>query len=297
VGSFFSIITPTYNRKQFLSEAIDSVLAQTYQSFEIILVDDGSTDETSSFVRLKYGEVPQVLYFYKENEERGAARNFGLTKAKGDYVVFFDSDDWMLPQYLEVLDDCIRRHAPDFVAAKYSFLDPDTERQWPSSTSNLKEGWYGVESFLRGNMLACNYAVRANASFHPFPPARELASMEDWLFLLKNLNGRKIFIVDKEGVLMREHKGRSVANNQMIIRARKKATEWALHNVDLNPAQRKELLTYTEYFCGIHEYLDGNRWLAIRRSLAAMKAGGITKEFAFLCVKSLIGKELIERLK
>src|SRR6187431_742724 len=100
---FFSVIIPTYNRAHFILEAVDSILAQNYSSFEAIIVDDGSTDNTRSVIENKYARDTRVRYFQKKNEERGAARNFGLKEAKGNYAVFFDSDDWMQPHYLDTL--------------------------------------------------------------------------------------------------------------------------------------------------------------------------------------------------
>ena len=104
---FFSVIIPVYNRSYLLSETIDTVLAQTYLHFEIIIVDDGSTENIKKLLDDKYSNEPGVKYFHKQNEERGAARNFGLKQAKGDYAVFFDSDDFMKPHYLQMLSAII----------------------------------------------------------------------------------------------------------------------------------------------------------------------------------------------
>ena len=94
----FSIIIPTYNRAAFIRNTIQSLLNQSYSNFEIIVVDDGSKDNTDEIVK----EItdPRVLYFKKENAERGAARNYGLNLAKGTYVNFFDSDDLAYPNHL-----------------------------------------------------------------------------------------------------------------------------------------------------------------------------------------------------
>src|SRR6185503_8842162 len=97
---FFSIIIPVYNRSQLLCEAIDTILIQTHQHFEIIIVDDGSTENIKQVLGEKYNDQQKIKYFRKQNEERGAARNFGLARATGDYAVFFDSDDFMKPHYL-----------------------------------------------------------------------------------------------------------------------------------------------------------------------------------------------------
>ncbi len=101
---FFSVIIPTYNRAKLLREALDSVLAQTCADFEIIVVDDGSTDETAERVAVL---AEKVRYYRQENQGPGAARNLGLKNARGRYVAFLDSDDlwfpWTLQTYRDVL--------------------------------------------------------------------------------------------------------------------------------------------------------------------------------------------------
>lgn len=93
-----SVIIPTYNRAHFLHEAIDSVLAQTFGDFEIIVVDDGSTDETMDCVK-SYGG--RVHYVHQKNAGPSMARNRGIAAAQGRYVAFLDSDDFFYPDKLE----------------------------------------------------------------------------------------------------------------------------------------------------------------------------------------------------
>lgn len=86
-----SVIIPTYNRCKIVCEAIDSVLAQTYPVYEIIVVDDGSKDNTKSFIRKKY--CSKIRYIYQKNMGPAAARNLGIKKSKGDWIAFLDADD------------------------------------------------------------------------------------------------------------------------------------------------------------------------------------------------------------
>src|SRR5512138_3313501 len=120
--TFFAIIIPVYNRSHLLTETIKTVLSQTYRNFEAVIVDDGSKEDIGKIIDDNFGNGDRVKYYYKQNEERGAARNFGLRQAKGDYAVFFDSDDLMKPQYLETLQQIIAEH-PDvkLLAAKYNY--------------------------------------------------------------------------------------------------------------------------------------------------------------------------------
>jgi len=95
---FFSVIIPVYNRAGPLREAIASVLAQSFQDFEIVVVDDGSTDDPKSVVE-KFAD-PRIRYFRQPNGGGGAARNRGLDEAEGVFVAFLDSDDLFLPHHL-----------------------------------------------------------------------------------------------------------------------------------------------------------------------------------------------------
>lgn len=95
----FSVIIPTYNREKILSRAIDSILAQTFGDFELIIVDDGSIDKTEELVRNYKDE--RIKYVYKENGGQNSALNVGLKEARGRFVAFCDSDDTWMPLKLE----------------------------------------------------------------------------------------------------------------------------------------------------------------------------------------------------
>lgn len=95
-----SVIIPTYNCAKFICEAIDSVLTQTYRDFEIIVIDDGSNDNTADLLK-KYGNNI-IRYIYQKNEGLSAARNRGICESTGEYIAFLDSDDCWLPQKLAI---------------------------------------------------------------------------------------------------------------------------------------------------------------------------------------------------
>src|SRR5829696_2931566 len=92
-----SVVVPCYNQARFLGEAIESVLAQSHPLFEVVVVDDGSTDDTSE-VAARY---PGVRLVRQENRGLSGARNAGLARSRGEYVVFLDADDRLLPGALE----------------------------------------------------------------------------------------------------------------------------------------------------------------------------------------------------
>jgi glycosyltransferase involved in cell wall biosynthesis len=95
-----SVILPVYNSQKYIGKAIDSVLCQTFSDFELIIVNDGSTDSTSSIINQFQDE--RIIVINQDNLGPGAARNNALKMAEGDYVMYLDSDDWFCPEALEI---------------------------------------------------------------------------------------------------------------------------------------------------------------------------------------------------
>jgi glycosyltransferase involved in cell wall biosynthesis len=102
-----SVVIPAFNAGRFIRRTIDSILAQTYKDYEIIVVDDGSTDDTAEVVKV-YGA--KVRYVYQENSGDGPARNAGIAVAKGDWISFLDHDDEWLPEKLQLQMELVSRH-------------------------------------------------------------------------------------------------------------------------------------------------------------------------------------------
>ena len=93
MSKLISIITPVYNVEKFIVETIESVLNQSHSNWELILVDDGSTDSSTEICKQYASKDERVKYFHKQNGGQASARNLGIKKAKGEYVTFLDSDD------------------------------------------------------------------------------------------------------------------------------------------------------------------------------------------------------------
>ena len=174
---FFSIVMPTYNRGHLIGMSIESVLNQTFKSFELLIVDDGSTDKTEEVV--KKFENSQITYFKKDNSERGAARNFGASKARGRYINFFDSDDLMYSHHLERAKAFVDANSkPEWFHLGYDFKGPDgvVQRNVDYFDESVQE------IVLFDNKLSCNGVFIRNdiAREFPFEENRVLASSEDW---------------------------------------------------------------------------------------------------------------------
>lgn len=97
-----SIIIPTYNAEAFLVQCLDSVVQQTHQSIEIVIINDASTDSSLDIIKSYQAQDPRItLIDFKENKGNGYGRNFGIKQAQGEYILFLDSDDWLEPDAVE----------------------------------------------------------------------------------------------------------------------------------------------------------------------------------------------------
>lgn len=174
---YFSIVIPTYNRADQLILTVQSILEQSFDSFEIIIVDDGSTDKTSQLITPLISD--KVSYYQTQNLERSHARNLGARMAKGVYLNFFDSDDLMYADRLQKVYDFIdRSNEPDVLFTHYDLIDQSqkkigsTERHHLSFTKDL----------LFNNFLATGavFLKRAVALANPFVEDRRIITAEDW---------------------------------------------------------------------------------------------------------------------
>ncbi|HEY8205738.1 MAG TPA: glycosyltransferase [Pyrinomonadaceae bacterium] len=111
-----TIIIPAYNVAPYIDEALESVFAQTFADYEVIIVNDGSSD-TEDLERRLESFSDRIRYFKQENRGAGAARNVGLRAARGEFIAFLDADDLWLPNYLEEQLEFIREHDGDLVCA------------------------------------------------------------------------------------------------------------------------------------------------------------------------------------
>ena len=122
-----SVIIPVYNSEKYLKKCLDSLLDQTFQDFEIIAVNDGSTDSSRTILDQYAAQYPDTVHVYeKGNEGQGAARNFGMERAAGEYVLFLDSDDYVEKNMLEALYAAAVRDESDLVVCDYYEIEEDS---------------------------------------------------------------------------------------------------------------------------------------------------------------------------
>ena len=221
-GVAFSLVVPTYNRGHLIGRTLESLLAQEEPSREIIVIDDGSTDDTAAVLQKYVG--PGLRYHRKENAERAAARNFGARMAQGEYVNFFDSDDLAYSYHLSEARQLIARRArPEVFHLRFDVRDGQGNllREHPAQAERAT-GRVPVSTLMRGNALSCNgvFIRRDVALANPFDEERSLAGTEDWVLWLR-LAARFPFW-ENEGRCtssLVEHDARSVAAVMNLAKA------------------------------------------------------------------------------
>lgn len=127
-----SVIVPTYQAGMYIQRSIESLVHQTYSQLEIIVIDDGSTDDTKEVLQ-KYIDEQRIHYIYKENGGLSDARNVGIKHASGEYIYFLDSDDWIEPTYIEKMVKKAQIEKADIVLSSIIITD-GTEEQFRSDT-------------------------------------------------------------------------------------------------------------------------------------------------------------------
>lgn len=202
-----SVVIPAYNYAHFLPDAIESVLSQTYPNLELIVVDDGSTDDTADVVR-RYGE--RVRYIHKKNAGLSAARNTGIRNASHPFVAFLDADDVWLPSFLQSGIDRFAQLPETYalVACKRAMIDEH-------GGALVKEA---IDRSLSGEIVAADVVLKTR-----FPPSScivrrgafdgcgmfdtELRSSEDRDMWIRIASRYCIWLSDGVHVKIRDHRG------------------------------------------------------------------------------------------
>ncbi|TGD82983.1 glycosyltransferase family 2 protein [Hymenobacter wooponensis] len=296
VSPYFSVVIPSYNRADFVTDTIKSVFRQEFNDFEVLLVDDGSTDTTAEVVEPLLADR-RLQYLPKKNAERGAARNYGLAHARGKYVLFLDSDDRWHPNHLAVLYQAIyEQDQPNFIACKFQL-----ERNGHLIDSDLATrpaSYYGLDLFLHGNPVACNFAVRReNPGLILFEEDRTYASIEDWMFMLQNMEHDQLYLVDAVTIIMNDHDSRSMrADYRTMTNRWLKLPPWFDQHLHLTVEQRQQLLGHIYYLCAIHAYAADARAEALQYAWKALPALS-ARQATILVARCLIGVGGVNLLK
>lgn len=270
----FSVVIPTYNRARLIEFTLNSVLEQIHIDFEIIIVDDGSTDDTTKIIA-PYLADERVSYFKIKNSERGAARNFGVQKSKGAYITFLDSDDIFLPWHLKTAAEKIETHnAPPLFHLGYEMLhsngDVDSLPVLPSPVN---------DKLLEGNFLSCMgvFLRRDIALQNKFDEDRALAGSEDYELWMRIAAREPILTFKEVTSRLINHDDRSVITTNpkdLIVRIalldkKLQADEMFVKKFG---DRLKIFSSYRTLYLALHLALSGKRWLALENLLYTARA-------------------------
>ena len=170
---YFSIIIPVYNVAPYLRECLDSVLAQTFTDWEVICVDDGSTDESGAILDEYAAKDKRIIVFHQENGGVGDARNFGVNQADGEYVIFLDGDDALVLGCLVILNNIILNKNIDILKFNWQRVQKhyqientdyslDSHKVQSYDMSIMGDAISVFKDFAVGGLLACGACYRTS---------------------------------------------------------------------------------------------------------------------------------------
>lgn len=223
----FSVIVPIYNVEDYIRECVDSVLAQTYENFEVILVNDASPDTSLTIIREHYEANPHVIIIDKpQNEGVAMARSTGLSKASGDYVLYLDGDDQLVPNALEVLNQKYTETQAELIIfpkireanrEKYVATYFAEEKLFTSDKTELYKG------FLRYGYFAIGYSAIKRDLALAHDMAKDLTSIwlgEDLIQSLPLLTYAKSVLYITEGLYIMTYNPESVTRSKILKKDR-----------------------------------------------------------------------------
>lgn len=235
-----SVVIPTYNRDKYINETIESVLAQTYPNIEIIVIDDGSTDNTKEVVA-QY--VPKIQYVWQKNSERGASRNHGLRLAKGEFISFLDSDDLWLPDKIEEDINFFRKN-PSVGLVYTDALQVDAKGNYLKLLKPQKYNGKVTEKLLEDNFVPmATHLIRTELAKNigGFREERQLSGSEDWEFWVRLSTVTDFAYLPRATTKIRTHEANTMSNPSGMERSMNYAIDIMAQSNYLTSEQKKLL--------------------------------------------------------
>lgn len=202
----FSIILPTFNRQKMLAVAIQSVLDQSFQNWELLIIDDGSTDNTKGHVAQL--EDARIHYYYQNNKGKSAARNRGVAEAKGEFICFLDSDDYYLGHHLETLYQEIRKQEFEPAVYRTGMVSAGGEKEDRSVFYDSDLGGHPILFFAK-HMVGTNTMCIHRRAFDRHLFDEKFKFFQDTHLLLRVLSDLPFFQIPEYTSIYRIHAGRS----------------------------------------------------------------------------------------
>ena len=241
-----SVIVPCYNQAQFLAETLDSVLAQTHENWECIIVNDGSTDDTEAVAKEYCNKDNRFVYYKKENGGLSSARNAGLDIVQGDYVQFLDSDDILLPNKLECQIRVIEIEKSDVCVCHHSMFTTDINQTWENffSQSIYDLTYHGfVYNWGETFVIAIHSGLFSHSflKIHHIRFDEQVRAMEDWLFWVNIIRAEGVFCQLKEKLVLYRVHGSSMTQDKKHMQSNRLRVCLRMYET-LNHIERQEFM-------------------------------------------------------
>lgn len=230
----FSLIIPAYNVEKYIKKCLDSVLDQTYNNYEIIIINDGSTDNTSKILE-SYKSNKKIKIINQENKGLSNARNTGVSNAKGDYILFIDSDDFIEKELLEILNKTIKDE--DLIRFQIRILDETNKiiKEYKEETFNNLNGIEAFNKLSKYNLveLAVCYAYKKDTFLKNNYKFEEKTYHEDFgLIPYIIISSKKVTSINYIGYNYLQRKN-SIMNNTDYEKEIKKSNDVLKHYKNL----------------------------------------------------------------
>lgn len=210
---FFSIVIPTYNRADFIHDTIHSVLNQSFQDFEILVVDNCSTDNTKEIVE-KINDPRIQFYVNEQNFDRSYSRNRGINLAKGNFITLLDSDDLMINSCLKDAQDSILKNSHiDLFHCDYMIQDIVTNKVLSTSSNSKQLFKLPIHNILYANYISCNGVFVKNEILKSnlFDDTPVMIGSEDWDIWIRAVDKvENIVHIPIVNIILNEHPNRTM---------------------------------------------------------------------------------------
>jgi glycosyltransferase involved in cell wall biosynthesis len=293
---FFSIIIPTYNRAHILEKAIDSVMSQHFKKWEMIIIDDGSTDDTKKIVS-KYNDE-RLKYFFRQHAERSAARNFGIGNSQGTYICFLDSDDYFLPDRLEKLyEEIKKRNSP--VALLYTGIcfehngSINKREELPNNYKSIRD--YIVINVIGSPQVCIHRNILSEHHFN-----EKINISEDTELWMRIIDAHyPILFLDHYNVVASEDHGRSINENEnnpygRMLEVMKFIFSKGHPGSKVSPGLKKMIISNAYYGIAKHYIFKCNKaqaYVYLLRSVIVNPTNQQSKHKIFLLYKMMFMKK------
>lgn len=273
IKPYFSIIIPTYNRSILLKKLLDSILLQTFQDFEVLVIDDGGNDNSEEVV-YSFNDK-RFRYYKKENGGVSSARNFGLLYASGKYINFFDSDDLAYPNHLqEAYNFFTINEKANVLVFDYEWGNAD-KSNYKTVTNKYKDLNTAI---LKGNFISTNSIFILKTAIGELRFNEQLTVSEDWEYWLKLSFFNKFYAVNIVTTYVVEHEQRSLKSINLLDLIRQR--DIFLNSLaDYKMLEKKEFNIIDSHFCSfiaLNASLLSNKRLAVEYFIRSIQLSKIS---------------------